>query len=396
MPNEQPSDAIWESAKNGVINGDAAALDRLLSEHSQLLKNARPPAYVPRGPAPSYDGENAQSIIAREHHFANWEEYTDYITTQPVNSSISQFEAAVDAIVEGDQAGLERLLRENPNLIRMKSGRIHHATLLHYVGANGVEGFRQKTPANIVQITKALLAAGADVDAVADIYGGSTTVGLVATSIHPRLAGVQNMLMELLLDRGASIDTPGSRRSRAINDCLANGRPEAAELLARRGAALDLEGAAGVGNLDLVKRFFEEDGTLKAIATKEQMESGFAWACEYGRTAVVDFLLNRGMDVNVPLRHHGQTGLHWAAAGGHLDTVKLLLDRGARVNAPDQTWGGTPLGWALHQWVEDRQESYYPVVATLVAAGATVNPEWLTDQSIVADQRMLAALQGRS
>jgi ankyrin repeat protein len=396
MPNVRPSDAIWESAKNEVINGDAVALARLLAEHSELLKNGRPPAYVPRGPAPSYGGANAQAIIASEHHFASWDEYADYIIAQPADSSVSKFEAAVDAIVNGDQGELEELLRKNPELIHITSARTHHATLLHYAGANGVEGFRQKTPANILEITKALLDAGADVNALADIYGGSTTLGLVATSIHPRLAGVQSALMEVLLDRGATIETPGSTRPSAVNACLANGRPEAAELLAKRGASLDLEAAAGVGNLDLVKTFFEQEGTLKPAAAREQIESGFAWACEYGRTGVVQFLLKNGMDINTPLRHHGQTGLHWAAAGGHLDTVKLLLDQNARANALDQTWGGTPLGWALHQWLEDKQERYYSVVAALVTAGATVNPAWLTDQSIASDERMVGALQGRT
>jgi len=38
--------------------------------------------------------------------------------------------------------------------------------------------------------------------------------------------------------------------------CLANGRPEAAEYLASRGAPVDFESAAGVGRLDVVQSFF--------------------------------------------------------------------------------------------------------------------------------------------
>ena len=266
------------------------------------------------------------------------------------SSLVSQFESAVDAVVSGDLATLERLLRVHPALIRARSTRKHHATLLHYVGANGVEGFRQKTPANAVKVVEMLLKAGAEVDAVAEMYGGSTTLGLVATSIHPWLAGVQDVLMEILLDHGAAIEQPGAAGNgqRAVNGCLANGRPEAAEFLARRGAPLDLEGAAGVGRLDLVKGFFNEDGSLKTSATAAQMKSGFNWACEYGRTSVVDFLLHKGIDVGE--RHHGETGLHWAAYGGHLDIVKLLLDRKAPVDIKDERFGGTPLGWALYGW----------------------------------------------
>src|SRR5262249_14417046 len=130
---------------------------------------------------------------------------------------------------------------------------------------------------------------------------------------------------------------------------LHNGRPEAAAFLARRGARLDLEGAAGVGRLDVVKCFFKKDGSLKASATAEQLESGFIWACEYGRRSVVTFLLERGMPVDA--HPHGETGLHQAAYGGHAGIVKLLLARKARVDVKDKRYDNTPLGWALHGWL---------------------------------------------
>jgi hypothetical protein len=43
--------------------------------------------------------------------------------------------------------------------------------LLHYVSANGVEGYRQKAPKNVVKITETLLNAGAEIDATANVYG---------------------------------------------------------------------------------------------------------------------------------------------------------------------------------------------------------------------------------
>src|SRR6185437_9589399 len=102
------------------------------------------------------------------------------------NSSEWRFETAAEAVVTGDIATLERLLHEEPGLIRASSAREHRATLLHYVSANGVEGYRQRTPANIVDITKLLLRAGADVDAPCEVYRGKcTTLGLTATSVHP-------------------------------------------------------------------------------------------------------------------------------------------------------------------------------------------------------------------
>ena len=182
---------------------------------------------------------------------------------------------------------------------------------------------------------------------------------------------------------------------------LHNGRGEAAAFLAKCGARLDLEGAAGVGRLDVVKGFFKRDGSLRVSATAGQMESGFMWACEYGRTSVVAFLLEKGMRVGA--RPHGETGLHWAAYGGHASIVELLLERKATVGLKDKRYENTPLGWALHGWLypppEKNRRDHLKVVALLVAAGATVNRRWLENdeegQRVRADRRMLAALSGR-
>jgi hypothetical protein len=64
-------------------------------------------------------------------------------------------------IVTGDLTTLDGLLDRDPELIRARSTRTHHSMLLHYIGANGVEGFRQRTPENAVQVAEALPGAGA-------------------------------------------------------------------------------------------------------------------------------------------------------------------------------------------------------------------------------------------
>ena len=133
------------------------------------------------------------------------------------------------------------------------------------------------------------------------------------------------------------------------------------------------------------------------------MADGFVWACGFGKTSVVDFLLERGMDVAAKLKQHGQTGLHAAAAGGHVDTVRLLLQRRAPLDVRDDSFGGTPLGWALYGWsmgeTPDPRADYYEVVTLLVAAGVPVNPAWLDGsddfvRKVRADARMHAALGG--
>jgi hypothetical protein len=349
----------------------------------------------------------AQFFIARCHGFASWPKFAKHLEAMArANSPVTYFEAAVDAVVSGNIAVLAKLLLEYPELVRMRSTREHRSTLLHYVSANGVEDFRQKTPGNIVEITKLLLDTGADVNAESDAYGGrSTTLGLTATSCHPEAAGVQLPLMDLLIRCGAVIDGPDG--GSAVNGCLHNGRGEAAEFFANHGARLDLEAAAGVGRLDVVGTFFSADGHLSPSATPKQMKDGFAWACQFGRTSVVDFLLRQGIGIDAKLPHDGQTGLHWAAYGGHAATVKLLLERGAPVNATDESYGGTPLEWALYQWGNSPSQaergSYYETVALLARSGAELHDGWFREddeerhravRKLRSDPRMGAALRG--
>lgn len=333
---------------------------------------------------------SAQFVIARAHGFESWAKLATHVEAlASATSPVTSYEAAADAIVTGDADGLARLLRREPDLIRARSTREHQATLLHYIAANGVENYRQRTPANALAIGTTLLDAGADVDAEADMYGGgATTLGLVATSVHPQRAGVQQPLMELLLRRGARLDDG------IVNACLANGQPDAATYLADRGARLDLTAAAGIGRLEVVKAFV--DGGEPARA---QLMGAFAAACGYGRAAVVEFLLDAGVDVNVRLQTFGRghTGLHVASYGAHAEVVRLLMRRGASVDVTDETWGTPPLVWALHAWSEEPTaptERYYEVVATLVAAGAAVRPDLLVDPTIRADPGMLAVLVG--
>ncbi|PYT89232.1 MAG: hypothetical protein DMG36_22620 [Acidobacteria bacterium] len=323
---------------------------------------------------------DAQFLIARSHGFMSWPRLAKHIEQLASrNSSVAQFEAAANAIVSGDMQTLRRLLRENPGLVRERSAREHRATLLHYTSANGVEGYRQKTPKNIVEIADLLLNSGAEVDAEADVYGGgSTTLGLAATSVHPEVAGVQESLLQLLLDHGALIEKPnlaGNKHS-AVIACLANGRPRAGEFLAARGARLDLESAAGVGRIDVVETFFHSDGSLKPAAAKKQLQKGFLWASMYGRENIVIFLLNHGADL-LDRVDSGATALHWAAGGGHLGIVKLLLDHGApleEINA----WEGTVLehaGWGFQHGAPGTD--FAPVFDALLAAGAKIRGPWL-------------------
>ena len=141
--------------------------------------------------------------------------------------------------------------------------------------------------------------------------------------------------------------------------------------LADRGARLDLEGAAGVGRLDVVKGYFNEGGGLKRKTTRKQVQSALQTACGWGRVNVIEFLLDKGAD----LTGHGgdgQTPLHCAAIDGQLDTIKFLL----KLNVPLEVkniYGGTVLGQTLWSAAHGGDPKVYAaIIETLIEAGAKV------------------------
>ena len=319
----------------------------------------------------TFDLANARFVVARWYGFESWPKLTDFVAAVTQEGSLaSQFESAVEAIITGDVDTLQMLLRNNPDLVRARSMREHGATLLLYMGANLVEGHRQKSPPNAIEVARVLLEAGAEVDAAALTGGRGTTLCQVATSVHPARVGVQIALMETLLDYGAAIEgAPGGYQPLAA--ALANGQPEAAEFLAERGAQLDIVGAAGLGRLDLLKDWLNHDGGLKANQTKEQLEEGFILACLYGQISVAEFLLEKGVDLAAGA-NVGQTGLHYAVHAGHLDTVKMLLERKAPLEVLN-VYGGTVLGQATWSVMNgDPGIDYVPVIEMLLDAGAKV------------------------
>src|SRR6185369_8063556 len=385
-----------------TVRGRNAAAEQIERRWNQLKENTEHVAQCTL--------TGAQFFIAREHGFASWPTFARHVEELArANPPVSAFEAAADAIADGDAAALRQLLADHPGLVRERSTREHHSTLLHYVSANGIEDYRQKTPPNIVEITKLLLDAGAEVDAQSDAYGGGcTALGLVATSVHPEAAGVQIALLQALLDRGASLHHPsaGGNNHTLVTACLANGQPAAARFLADLGAPLDPESAAGVGRLDALESYFDERGALRPGMNLKQVESGFFYACGYGHVDAARFLLDHGVDL-ATRNDDGQTALHWATWAPHIDCIQLLLEHGARVDAKDERFHATPLDMALWTWNNtskpEEREDCYRAIAMLARAGARLDRDHWRDpakdgspmlEKIDSDPRMLAALRG--
>jgi len=268
--------------------------------------------------------------------------------------AVSPFERAADAVIDGDVATLAALLASHPALATARSQRVtdrnppvHRATLLHYVAANGVEDVRQRSPRNAVDVARMLLTAGADVDALADMYDGQcTTMSMLVSSTPPARAGVQVALIDVLIDFGASVESRGAGAwTSPLITALVFGFTNAAEALVRRGARVDsLAAAAGLGRLDTVL-------AMLPAASWNDRHRAFALATQRGHLEVTRAILDAGEDpsrYHPPGMHSHGTPLHHAALGGHDAVVRLLVKHGARIDIKDTIYQATPEGWAEH------------------------------------------------
>ena len=298
--------------------------------------------------------DDARLAVARAYDFQSWETLVEFVAVaSDPRSNVARFESAVDAVITGDLPTLTALLRSAPELVRARSTRVtdldpplHRATLVHYLSANGVEGYRQRTPKNAVEVARLLLEAGADPDAPAGFYGdeNTRTMYLLVSSTPPAEAGLQVALVDILADYGASVnaDHADLRRSPLIT-AIVFGFPDAAEALIRRGARVDrLAAAAGLGRVADARRLLE-------LADPYERHFALAMAAQGGHANVVELLLDAGEDpdrYNPVGTHAHSTPLHQAALGGHDAVVRLLVERGARTDIEDRIYHATPLGWA--------------------------------------------------
>ena len=280
-----------------------------------------------------------------------------------------EFEEAVDAVISGDIETLKSLLRREPSLIRMRSSRAHGAMLIHYVAANGVEDERQRTSANAVDVANVLIDAGAEIDATF-LDGGSGTTPLVSlvTSFHPHKSGVAAELVRVFVKAGARVD--GIKGDgEPLRLALGFEYPESVQALLNCGAKImNVEIAAGLGELELVEKFVNE-GDI----SRRELEEAFWCACKYGQTEVVECLLKCGVDIDAG-GGANNTGLMLASQRGRRDTVEMLLGYGASVELKND-FGGTALSSTMYFLANHPVPGadYDGVIELLLNAGSEFN-----------------------
>lgn len=275
--------------------------------------------------------------------------------------------SALDALFEGDSDALRHLLDGDPSLATARwpsseppwDGYFHRPTLLHHTAGNPEV---RPLPPNVLELMEILLDAGSEIDALTEDGPsqpgdvGWTTLGLVATSGLPS----QEAQLELLFERGADLDRPNGG---PIKGALYYGQTRAAEILAERGARLDLSVAAGLGLDEKVAEMLEDPdlerrprlvhyglvGLPDEPSRADLLVLALAHAALHDRLSTIDLLLDRGADPNRrPFWDHRATALHWAVIGDREAAAARLLERGADPAVRDESYDSTPHGWAAH------------------------------------------------
>ena len=257
----------------------------------------------------------------------------------------AKFSGAQATIKAGDVEGLSAILERDPSLATARSS-VSHPTLLQCLVLRTADVHNSRSMAQLL------------IDRGADIHQP-----LIAA------ASIDNVdMVQFLLDAGAAID--GDARWSPLEEALYWSSQRSLRVLLAHGAAIkNLRTAAGVGPLDAVTRFFNDDGSLKpdagvvespfkslhigARARESQaiIDNAFVYACMHGHIDIATYLLDRGALVDaIPAGFdYAGTALHYAAFQGHRAMVEFLLDRGADPTVKDAKVNTTPANWADHR-----------------------------------------------
>jgi len=232
------------------------------------------------------------------------------------------------AVQRGDAAAVAGALRAQPELA-------------HAAGEHDKTGLHLAAEADHLEIARALVEAGADVEARTS--WGATPLAWAATLGSIRVA-------DLLLSHGAGGVTLAVAAALGMRDAVERIVSSSDDLASHR-------------RIDAPRTPDEHWPADSAHFQGDVLSDALVAAARNGQTTVVELLLDRGAWIDAK-GVFGATALHWAAINGHAATIHLLLGRGANAGLKDPRFDATPEGWA-------REGGHADLAAALRSAGRT-------------------------
>ncbi len=326
----RPPSHLWGQGSGGYASqadglltelrrGDPAALARL---------RACVPRYAAATDASTAELRDARLIIARELGFPTWRELVEAAEKAQRDDAERQerwrrMRPEAEALLAGDTARLAQLTAgQADTLLQMLAMR-------ELLGAKLGEGL------------------GVPRAAVDVLIGKATGLDL---PLPQAIRGDRVEYVRLLLGAGADTGTRTDGIT-PLETAIYSGSARMVDLLAEHGIVpAALWTYAACGRLDLVRACFDADGRLRPDAAlprpnvadffpiparnpatddpEQIMAEAFVHACQHGRTEVVRWFLDRGLNPDVT-PYFGRTGLVWAVMSQQPEVAGLLMERGA-------------------------------------------------------------------
>jgi hypothetical protein len=202
---------------------------------------------------------------------------------------------------------------------------------------------------------------------------GDSCVGLQVGLVERATLRDRGAFMSALLD----LDPALLRRrpappSQAVEFAFTYAKPHLLPMLTRIWPVPeDLPHAAGAGDLDRVKQWFDASGKpvlgdlsnhfpcnsaytranlqWGAPSVQQALDTALAWSVLNHHLEVADFLLAHGADINTRWSSHEPASiLHELVSHDDYEGMQFLIDRGIDMTIQDYRWGGTAEGWAYH------------------------------------------------
>ena len=217
----------------------------------------------------------------------------------------------------GDSVKIKALLEKNPELVNEKDNR--EWTPLHYASFHGHN-----------EVVELLINRGAEIESVDNI--GCTALHRAALRGHMKIA-------KLLVETGADINKKKALGEFSLFYAVGSNRKKLTENLISQGADVNIKEGDGQAPLHL--------------------------AAALGHREIAERLITNGADKNVK-RRYDITPLHYAAAGGHKSVVELFIEKGANLNIKSRN-GATPTHFA-------DLCGHMEIVDLLVSGGVNTDP----------------------
>lgn len=354
----------------GTVDDVVAELRRL--GHDANRECARPGPWLKA----VFSGDIAKAELLKQRG-ANLDEcYSCDETSLMIAASRNQSSFVRWLLDQGADLQAQNSLGQTALMLAVVAGAADSVRVLLQAGAplRNPNGEHVIARARDIEVVRVLVAAGADIDAVGDwdagIPDGEWPLNTAAdmgdlgfarqllelgadpcrectgrTALLTAAAHDQLEIVQLLIDHGADVNAEDCDGWTPLSEAVSL---ECVELLLAAGAdihAQDLAGTEVIGqhrDPEIIERLRAAGGSLESPAGS--LSSLMITAAQEGNAELIDYLLQQGVDANVPTELN-LTPLMAAAERGHIAAVRRLLAAGVDVHAREYR-GRTTLFYA--------------------------------------------------